>query len=112
MNFEEKLGHMGMRIPEHTQDTLEGYFLRGWQPGGFVESMLALDMERALATADTGNRQAMWVIGRWIIENAPTGSWGNYSNVDAWCRDLNSCRSKWATWYELQKDHTPKDYSF
>jgi len=41
-------------------------------------------MERALTTADTGNRQMLWVIGQWIMQNAPEGSWGNYENVKAW----------------------------
>jgi len=103
---------MGMEVPRHTQETLEGYLLRGWEPGGFVTSMLALDMERALTTADTGNRQMLWVIGQWIMQNAPEGSWGNYENVKAWCKDIDGCRSKWATWYELNKKEEPKDYSF
>ena len=44
MNFNRIPGHMGMEVPRHTQETLEGYLLRGWEPGGFVTSMLALDM--------------------------------------------------------------------
>jgi len=54
----------------------------------------------------------LWVIGQWIMQNAPEGSWGNYENVKAWCKDIDGCRSKWATWYELNKKEEPKDYSF
>lgn len=112
MNFSGQLGWMGITLPGHTQETLEGYLLRGWEPGGFVTSMLAMDMERALTTADTANRQAIWVIGQWIMNNAPDGSWGSYELVDAWCKDINGRRAKWAVWHELNKDNTPVDYSF
>ena len=110
--FDRKIGSMGMEVPQHTQETLEGYLLRGWEPGGFVTAMLAMDMERALATADTANRQMMWVVGRWIIEDAPPESWGSYDQVTNWCKDINGRRTKWAMWYELNNKEEPQDYSF
>jgi len=103
---------MGMTVPGHTQETLMNYFKHGWEPGGFVTAMLAMDMERALTTADTGNRQVLWVIGSWIMNNAPAGSWGNYETVNCWIRDTDKRRTKWAVWYELNKDSNPVDYSF
>lgn len=113
MNFDSPIGHMGMSIPRHTQETLEGYLIRGWEPGGFVTSMLAMDMERALATADTANRQMMWAIGKWIVENAPEDSWGNYDLVKAWCKDVDGRRSKWATWNTLAtQPEKEKDFDF
>ena len=90
-------------LPRHTQITIKNYLINGWEPGGFVTSMLALDMERALRTADVANRHYFWKIGRWILDNAPEGSWGNYDLVDAWCKDIDGRRTKWAVWYELNK---------
>lgn len=96
-------GHMGMTVPDHTQETLEHYLLRGFEPGGFITSMLAMDMPRALGTADTANRQMMWTIGRWIIENAPAGSWGSYENVRNWIQDVDGHRTAFAT--KVEKDY-------
>lgn len=100
--FSTRPSDMGMSIPDHTRETLENYILRGWEPGGFVTAMLAMDMQRAIATADTANRQMMWTIGRWIMDNAPDGSWGSYPDVRAWTNDFQQCRSKWVAWHTLK----------
>ena len=88
------LGHMGMQIPDHAQESLSNYFLNGWEPGGFLSAMLAMDMQRALSSADTANRQVMWAIGRWIVHEAPEGSWGNYEAIEMWRNDVAGRRSK------------------
>jgi len=97
------LGYMGMEIPHHTQQTLENYLLRGWKPGGFCESMLAYDYERALYTADTANRQMFWAIAMWIRDFAPDHSHGSYASIDIWCEDVNGCRTKYVN--EVEKDY-------
>ncbi len=43
------------QIPEHTRETLVNYLTKGWEPGGFVTAMLAMDMERAVYAADFVN---------------------------------------------------------
>ena len=99
-------------IPSHTAKTLENYLINGWRPGGFVESMLAMDMERALVVADEANQHAFCFIGRWILENAPEGSWGNYDNVRAWCENQDNRRTRWATWNTLiTEPENDKDFS-
>jgi len=90
------LGYMGMQVPEHAQESLANYFLNGWEPGGFLSAMLAMDMQRALSSADTANRQVMWAIGRWITVNAPGGSWGNYEAIEMWCNDVAGRRSRFS----------------
>lgn len=91
------------RIRNHTRETLEHYLLQGLQPGGFVSAMLAMDMQRALRSADTANRDSMWVIGRWIIEYAPEGSWGSYEHIKFWINDVGGRRSQY-------RDQVEKDY--
>ena len=88
------LGYMGMQVPDHAQESLANYFLNGWEPGGFLSAMLAMDMQRALSSADTANRQVMWAIGRWIVHEAPEGSWGNYEAIEMWRNDVAGRRSK------------------
>lgn len=106
MNFDN------YKVPDHAQETLKNYLTRGWSPGGFVESMMAMDMQRAVYAADHINRAYMADIARWIIENAPRESWGSYEQVDAWCKDINERRTKWVTWYHLNNKETDQDLSF
>ena len=100
----QELGHFGMEVPIHTQETLENYLINGWAPGGFVIAMLAMDMKRAISIADTANRQVMWAMAHWIIHNAPKGSWGDYDQIDFWCSDVAGRRSKFAE--ETHKKYT------
>lgn len=92
----DELKYMGMEVPAHTQQSLEHYLVRGLHPGGFLESCLAGDMYRAVRVADTGNRQMLWAIVTWIMDNAPEGSWGSYDTVNNWCADQGGCRSSYA----------------
>ena len=92
----EDLKYVGMEIPQAVQESLEHYLVRGWHPGGFLESCLAGDMYRAVRVADTGNRRMLWAIVTWIMDNAPEGSWGSYDTVKHWCDDQGGCRSRYA----------------
>lgn len=107
-----KLKYMGMRFSQQTNESLNNYFFHGLKPGGHLEAMLAHDLERALYNADSANRQSYWGLAMWIRECAPDGSHGSYNSVEAWCDNVNECRSKWATWHELNHKEQPADYSF
>ena len=87
------LRDMGMELSLDTRDAIEDYLLRGWAPGGYVESMLAHDYERAFATADISNRQTIWVLWRWIMESAPPLCHGSYQAIDMWRDDLGGRRT-------------------
>lgn len=91
------LRFMGMEIPDHTRGTITNYLFRGWAPGGFVESMIAKDYERALYCADTANRQMFWAIAMWINECAPKQAIGSYDALEHWRDDLGGRRTAWAT---------------
>lgn len=84
-------------------ESMERYIVRGLRPGGFAESMLACDMERALYNADIHNRKVFWYIAKWVRECLPEGSWGSYEAVDAWCSDQDERRAKWITWRTLER---------
>ena len=100
MDFTPELGWMGMEIPEHTQDAIENYLLRGYRPGGFCESVLAGDLERAVTVADTVNRQNFWAITWWVQTRGPAQARGSYEAVQAWCEDLDGRRSQYKKEYE------------
>lgn len=82
-------------------ESMERYIEHGYRPGGFAESMLAGDMERALYAADSYNRRVFWYIARWIREYMPAGAWGSYQAVDNWVDNVDDCRSKWVVWARL-----------
>ena len=96
LNFDVGPSYMGMEVPDHTAETLENYLLRGWSPGGFVEAMLAHDYDRAFASADTGNRQMIWAIWKWIIDEAPPLSHGSYKATEMWRGDVDGRRTAFA----------------
>lgn len=98
------------QVPEHTQQALENYFIHGYQPGGFLTACLSGDLYRAVSTADTINRQALWHIVRWIMNHAPEGSWGSDEAMRGWTADRHGCRTlyrdqqaKARTWLTLVK---------
>jgi len=90
------LRDMGLELSLETQQSIESYLLRGWAPGGYVTAMMAHDYERAFACADTANRQTIWVLWRWITDNAPALCHGSYKAVDMWCDDVGGCRTDYA----------------
>ena len=85
--------NIGMELSLETQESIENYLLRGWAPGGYVESMLAHDYERAFATADIGNRQTIWLLWRWITESAPPLCQGSYKAIKMWRDDWDGRRT-------------------
>jgi hypothetical protein len=102
--------NMGMELSLDTQQSIESYLLRGWAPGGYVESMLAHDYERAFACADTANRQTIWVLWRWLRDDAPPHCHGSYRDIDLWRDDVGGHRTAYATeqekrfiWKKLQE---------
>ena len=102
------LRNMGMELSLETQEAIENYLLRGWAPGGYLESMLAHDYERAFACADTANRQTIWALWRWIKEGAPALCHGSYAAINMWRDDVGYRRTdyvkeqeKKAMWQKL-----------
>ena len=90
-------------IPEHTRETLVNYLMKGWEPGGFVTAMLAMDMERAVYAADVANGPNMQKIARWIIEYCPRNSWGDYETVNCWIEDRGKCRTRFVERVEKEE---------
>lgn len=83
-------------VPEHTQESIESYLMRGLHPGGFLEAMLAGDLFKASAIADQANGPAMQAIANWIQFSAPHGSWGSHEWVQFWIENIGGCRTKYS----------------
>lgn len=87
-------------VPDHTRESLENYFFRGWLPGSFVTAVLTNDLVRACTSCDHVNREYIVDIAKWVLHNAPHGSWGNSDNLQKWAHDVDGCRSDFVQAWE------------
>lgn len=71
-------------IPSHTKESLINYFDRCWEPGGFLMAVLRNDLYAAATKADHVNGPELANIVKWIINNAPYGSYGDKEAVNGW----------------------------
>lgn len=97
---------LGMvEIPEHTRAALDDYFLRGYQPGNFLTSVLTNNLYGAVGSADFNNRHAIYEITKWLIHNdgtIPHNSFGTTEKVTDWLRDTNSIRTNFVEKFEKE----------
>lgn len=96
------------KVPEHTQEALNRYFIYGLEPGGFLQAVLSNDLTSAVLRADPANRVALSDIVRWIVDNAPDGSWGHLDYYKEWVSKGNNFQKfqKSLTWEILNADHS------
>lgn len=94
-----------LSIPTHTMESLDSYFLKGYEPGGFLTGVLTNNLIGAVNSADSANRHAIYEIVKWLTTEAkvPRGSWGCAENVLDWLRDRNSIRTKWVD--KMEKEY-------
>jgi hypothetical protein len=71
-------------IPEHTRGALLRYRDKGYEPGGFLASVLANELMGAVSRADGENKHVLKEICNWIYHRMPSSSWGNSDKVEAW----------------------------
>ena len=71
-------------IPEHTKEALMGYFNNCWEPGSFLMSVLTNDLYGAATRADHINSGELSNIVKWVMNNAPYGSFGDRETVQDW----------------------------
>jgi hypothetical protein len=101
-------------VPSHTAEALANYWIHGYEPGGFLTSMLVGDLYRAAARADHWNKDAMGHIATMIAEVGPEGSWGNPDIVASWLNKGPAFQhyEKQRLMDILKKDHVEKTYDF
>ena len=86
-----------LSIPEHTMEALDNYFLRGYEPGSFLASVLTNNLYRAVGSADSANRHAIYEIVKWLTHSddvVPHNSFGTSEQVADWLNDNNNIRTK------------------
>lgn len=94
-----------LSIPTHTMEALDGYFLKGYPPGGFLTSVLTNNLMGAVNSADSANRHAIYEIVKWLTKETrlPPNSWGCTENVVDWLRDIGGIRTKFVD--KMEKEY-------
>lgn len=90
----------------YLDEALENYLMYGFQPGGFLTSVLANDLYLAVGRADHRNRDRLPEIVKAISFRMPNMSYGSYAAVKDWCRDRDGRRSTYAK--QKEKEFTWK----
>lgn len=104
MNFE------GYDVPYHTQGALSRYYLCGFDPGGFLSTLIKnanlpndhwywdsdpqldefghYDYEGICGLADYANRPKIREIHKWVIEQLPPDTWGSEQNFRSYIKSM------------------------
>ena len=104
--LDEKGRRLGeIRIPTHTMEALDNYFLKGYPPGGFLMSILTNNLYGAVSSADIANRHAIYEITRWLTTDpiVPEHSWGTQHWVHWWLTDTEKVRTKFVE--KIEKEY-------
>ena len=91
-------------IPTHTKEALDSYFLKGYNPGKFVSSILINNLHGAVNSADIANRHAIWEIVTWLTTDpiVPEYSFGCVELFTDWLQDTNNVRTIWVDKFEKE----------
>ena len=91
-----------LSIPQHTVEALDNYFLRGWEPGGFLTSILTNELYGAVRSADYANKHVIYEIVQWLTLEplVPKDSWGHEKLVECWLYDVDKRRTKFVDMME------------
>ncbi len=80
----------------YLDEALENYLMHGFEPGGFLTSVLANDLFLAVGRADQWNQDRLYHIVNVVLHKMPNWSWGSYQRVKDWCNDKDGRRSAYA----------------
>ena len=82
VKFDEWKGYEG--VPEHTRGALLRYRDKGYEPGGFLVSVLTNDLFGAVSRADMHNLPAIKDICSWVYMRMPSPAWGSREAMEEW----------------------------
>lgn len=86
------------RHPDNIHDdvlqSLKDYVEHGTEPGGFLQAVLANDLSKSIARADSHNMMSLPAIVVWLYEYVPSVCWGHPDRVSCWMRDSDGIRTR------------------
>jgi hypothetical protein len=102
----------------YLDEAIENYLMRGFQPGGFLTSVLANDLCMAVGRADHWNQDNLARIVKEVTFKMPSIAWGSYAAVKKWCQDADGRQTRYReqkekefTWRSLKGETKVRDYN-
>lgn len=78
------LDFSGYNFYDFTQMSIQNYYYKKLNPGGFVYHMLCNDFVGAATRADRLNQLLLYDYASWLSNRMPPAAWGSKEIVDAW----------------------------
>ena len=75
-------------IPHYMHDGIINFYERGWEPGGFLASVIDNDFRGACMRADDTNKHHLFDYVNWFYNHAPGGTWGFAGAVNKYCEEF------------------------
>lgn len=74
----------GITLPKCKQKSIDKYVEDGTDPGHFLGSCLANDLQGAYSHADSWGLELIPVIVKYIFNRIPSCCWGDWKTVENW----------------------------
>lgn len=74
----------GITLPKVKQKSIDEYVENGTDPGHFLQSCLANDLQKTFAHADSWGVTLVPVIVKYIGNRLPMCCWGDWETVRSW----------------------------
>lgn len=73
-------------LPEHIRDGMKMYLDQGYEPGGFLYSVLTNNLKNAVGNADHINLRYLTNIVCYCYNEIPSEAWGSVEKVEQWMK--------------------------
>ena len=93
----------GRHVPTDLAEAIDRYVFDGLEPGGFVTSLFAHDLQGAVQRAHPLIHEHFVMIAQWVLWYAPADSQGSYEAVEHWIRDQDGRRSRFQEQYQRER---------
>lgn len=74
--------------PHDIRQCIQDYVTKGWEPGSFVQYVLANNLTGAWCCADDNNRYYLPHIVAWMYQHIPAQAWGSAERVGQWLASI------------------------
>ena len=75
-------------IPLYMHGGIIHFYENGWEPGGFLSSVIDNDLKEACGRADDTNRHCLFDYILWFYNHAPSGTWGFAGAVHKYLKEF------------------------
>lgn len=84
MRILEPLTYIDENLPEHLREGVRNWIEQGITPGSFLRAVIRNDLQAACLRADEISYAQMRQLIRWLVQFAPSGSYGSDKVFSQW----------------------------